>query len=104
MVWWLEGVNYRHFGWVRNPLDSYFWSQEKNRFLSEKSVIFLRFFLPKIVSNPAEKSAEKTDFYFLDYIYKFFVLHFILKNNSNIVINKKTKIVFLVFHIQISIY
>ena len=48
----------------------------KYRYLSEKSVIFLpffyfRFFLPKIVSNPkenrffAEKSVEKTDFYFL---------------------------------------
>ena len=50
----------------------------KNRYLLEKSAIFLRFFyfrffLPKIVSNPTknqffvEKSAEKNDFFVLAY-------------------------------------
>ena len=50
-------------------LFSYFWSQEKNRFLLEKSAIFLRFFffrffLPKIVSNPTEnrKIGQKNRF------------------------------------------
>ena len=34
MVWWLEGVTFRHFGWVRNPSEanfSYFWNQGKNQ-------------------------------------------------------------------------
>ena len=45
MVWWLEGITFRHFGWVRNPSEanfSYFWNHRKNQkfFSQEKSGFF----------------------------------------------------------------
>ena len=101
MAWWLEGAISRHFGWVRNPLEAIFCIflesgkkikkkkfQEKsvflgekyvfigkNRFLSEKSAIFRRFFFffrifhPNIFSSTteigffSEKSTEIGDFF-----------------------------------------
>ena len=81
MAWWLEGAISRHFGWVRNPeaiFFAYFWSQEKNknkkfpgkigffsginRFLSEKSAIFHRFFFSDFSIPISFPAPPKSDF------------------------------------------
>ena len=88
MAWWLEGAISKHFGWVRNPLEAIFciflesgkkskkkFFQEKsvffgeksgfigkNRFLSEQSAIFHRFFFSDFSLAKSFPGPQKSDF------------------------------------------
>ena len=64
MAWWLEDAISRHFGWVRNPSEAFFFQEKLSGFFTE---IFLNDFSIDF-SSPlqpiTEKSADFSDFLF----------------------------------------
>ena len=91
MAWWLEGANFKHFGWVRNPSKAIFLiflEPGKNRFFLGKNRFFLgknRFFLGKnwFLSKTNRFLSEKSAIFLRFFFFRFFLPKIISNPTEN---------------------